>query len=296
MERLFGFSALALIPGVPALNASRSRFVRFLKAGEARTNGNGNGRQAVAPWYRIDRDGADHPSMMEAFRALRTSVLLSAADSPPSSVLVTSTQPGEGKTTVAANLALTLAHAGQRVLLVDSDLRFPSLHRLFGRSHDPGLVCYLTGRDDWHRLIHPSGTAGVDLVTCGPVPPNPAELLSSPRMMQFIQSAKERYDLIILDSAPMLALADSRILAPMVSGVLLVVKSGTVPREQVLHAQKDILSVGANLLGVVLNKVDLATRGYYDYSSYKSPMEGAWQRESLEANIRGTLTEFQRVR
>jgi polysaccharide biosynthesis transport protein len=296
VERLLGFSALALIPGVSALKGNQPRFVRFLDAGEARTIGNGNGRKSVAPWYRIDRDGAEHPSMTEAFRSLRTSVLLSAADSPPSSVLVTSTQPGEGKTTIATNLALALAQVGQRVLLVDSDLRSPSLHRLFGRRHDPGLVHYLTGREDWHSLVRPSGTTGLDLITCGSVPPNPSELLSLPRMTQLIKSAKERYDFIVLDSAPMLALADSRILAPMVSGVLLVVKSGTVPREQVLHAQKGILSVGANLLGVVLNRVDLATRGYYDYRSYESSTEPAWDGEPLEADIQGALTEPQRVR
>ena len=295
VERLFGFSALALIPGVSAINENQPRFLRVLEAGEARTNGNGNGR-SVAPWYRIDRDGAEHPSMMEAFRSLRTSVLLSAADSPPSSVLVTSTQPGEGKTTVATNLALALAQAGQRVLLVDSDLRSPSLHRLFGRRHDPGLVSYLTGREDWNNLVRPSGTTGLDLVTCGPVPPNPSELLSSPRMTQLMTSAKERYDFIVLDSAPMLALADSRILAPMVSGVVLVVKSGTVPREQVLHAQKGILGVGGNLLGVVLNRVDLATRGYYDYRSYGSSTEPAWEGDPLAVDIQGSPTGPQRVR
>jgi succinoglycan biosynthesis transport protein ExoP len=293
VERLFGFSALGLIPGVSALNGNR----RFGSgAGEARTSGNGNGHKSVAPWYRIDRDGAVQPSMTEAFRSLRTAVLLSAADSPPSSMLVTSTQPGEGKTTIATNLALALAQAEQRVLLVDSDLRSPSLHRLFGRWHDPGLVSYLTGRENWHSLVRPSGTNGLDLITCGAVPPNPSELLSSSRMTQLIKSAKEQYDFIILDSAPMLALADSRILAPMVSGVLLVVKSGTVPREQVLHAQKGILSVGGNLLGVVLNRVDLATRGYYDYRSYQSSTEPAWDGEPLEADIRGALNVPQRVR
>ena len=233
--------------------------------------------------------------MMEAFRSLRTSVLLSAADSPARSMLVTSTQPGEGKTTIATNLALALAQVGQRVLLVDSDLRSPSLHRLFGRRHDPGLVSYLTGREDWHSLVRSSGITGLDLVTCGPVPPNPSELLSSPRMTQLIKLAKERYDFIILDSAPMLALADSRILAPMVSGVLLVVKSGTVPREQVLHAQKGILSAGANLLGVVLNRVDLATHGYYDYRSYESSTGPGWEGEPLAADIQGALTESHRV-
>jgi polysaccharide biosynthesis transport protein len=295
VERVFGFSALALIPGVTALNRDQSHFARFLNTGEDRTNGSGKIRKSVTRWYRIDRDGAEHPSMMEAFRSLRTSLLLSAADSPPRSVLVTSTQPGEGKTTIATNLALALAQMFQRVLLVDADLRSPSLHRLFGRRNDAGLVHYLTGREDWPNLTRSSSISGLDLLTSGPVPPNPSELLSSPRMMELINSAKERYNFIVLDSAPMLALADSRILAPMVSGVLLVVSSGTIPREQVLHAQKGILSVGANLLGVVLNRVDLATPGYYDYRSCESSAEPAWEGQPLGADIEGALTETRRV-
>lgn len=295
VERLFGFSALALIPGVSALKGDQSHFVKFLDTGKARANGNGNNRKAPARWYRIDRDGVEIPSMIEAFRSLRTSVLLSGVDSPPKSLLVTSTQPGEGKTTIATNLALALAQAEHRVLLVDSDLRSPSLHRLFGRRHDPGLVGYLTGREDWHTLVRSSGTTGLDLLTCGPVPPNPSELLSSRRMMQLIKSANERYDFIILDSPPMLALADSRILAPLVSGVLLVVKSGSVSREQVWDAQKSILGVGANLLGVVLNRVDLSTHGYYDYKSYGSSMEPERAGQPLGADIRGALSETRQV-
>ena len=228
--------------------------------------------------------------MVEAFRSLRTSVLLSAAECPPHSVLVTSTQPGEGKTTIAANLAIALAEVGKRVLLVDADLRSPSVHRLFGRHHDLGLVSYLAGREDWRSVVRPSGTAGLDLLTSGSVPPNPSELLSSPRMSTLLESAKERYEFVILDSAPMLALADSRILAPIVSGVLLVVKSGAIPGEQALQAQRGVRSVGANLIGVVLNRVDLATRGYYDYPSYRSTASLAWE-EPLEDDLQDVFAK-----
>jgi len=207
---------------------------------------------------------------MEAFRSLRTSILLSGANRPPNSLLVTSTLPSEGKTTVASNLAIALAQVGRRVLLVDADLRSPSLHRLFQIGESTGLVRYLAHQQDWHDFVRQSGIAGLDLLFCGPVPPNPTELFSSQSMQDFIRSAGELYDFVIIDSAPLLALADSRILAPLVSGVLLVVKSTTVPREQLLHAQTSIQRVGANLIGVVLNGVDLRTNGYYDYASYSS--------------------------
>ena len=297
VERLFGLPALALIPGVPPSNGHRARLGKLL--GAEGGDGLGAVQESFSRWYRIDRDRSEHSSMVEAFRSLRTSVLLSAADCPPHSLLVTSTQPGEGKTTIAANLAIALAEVGKRVLLVDADLRSPSVHRLFGRHHDLGLVSYLAGREDWRSMVRPSGTAGLDLLTCGAVPPNPSELLSSPRMSTLVESAKERYELVILDSAPMLALADSRILAPIVRGVLLVVRSGAIPREQVLQAQRGVRSVGANLIGVVLNRVDLATRGYYDYPSYRSAARLAWQ-ESLEDDLQDVFahpkTRTDRVR
>lgn len=267
--RLLGLSSVGLIPVVPQLNGNHNGVAGFLehaKTFTANGNGNGNGHKSRASWHRIDAPGTPpNAELVEAFRSLRTSILLSTADHPPTSLLVSSTQPAEGKTTVATNLAIAIAQAGQRVLLIDADLRSPSLHRLFGVKEKQGLVSYLAGQQDWRTIVRPSGTPGLDLLFCGPVPPNPAELLCSRKMGTLISSAREHYQFVILDSAPMLALADSRILATLVSGVLLVVKNAMIPREQVKQALSGIRAVGANVIGVALNKVDAHTTGYFDY-------------------------------
>jgi len=290
VERLFGLSAVGLIPAVPQLNGNHHSVSKLLE--HAKVLGrkeNGNGRKPALAWHRIDEEAKQNPALAEAFRSLRTSILLSTADHPPSSLLVTSTQPGEGKTTIATNLSIALAQLGQRVLLVDADLRSPSLHRLFGVRENLGLVNYLTGHQDWHTVVRPSGCHGLDLLFCGPIPPNPSELLSSRSMGELIRSAREQYQFVILDSAPMLALADSRILATLVSGVLLVVKNAMIPREQVKQALFGIHSVGANVIGVALNRVDLHTNGYFDYHSDYLPDGKGSPKSFLEVDSQVTL-------
>ena len=290
VERLLGLATVGLIPAVSQLNGNHHGMHGLLphtKALSLKENGNGRGPAAV--WHRIDAEGLQHKALVEAFRSLRTSILLSTADRPPSTLLVSSTQSGEGKTTIACNLAIALAQVGQRVLLVDADLRSPSLHRLFGRQENLGLVSCLAGHQDWHTVVRPSGSPGLDLLFGGPIPPNPSELLSSRSMGELIRSAQEQYGFIILDSAPMLALADSRILATQVSGVLLVVKNATIPREQVKQTLSDIRSVGGNVVGVALNNVDLHTIGYYDYGADGLPARIAAERSLLEVDSKDTL-------
>jgi polysaccharide biosynthesis transport protein len=295
VERLFGLSAVGLIPAAPQLNGNHHGVSKLLEHSKVslahKENGNGNLRKPDAVWHRIDEEGKQNGALVEAFRSLRTSILLSTADHPPSSLLVTSTQPGEGKTTIATNLAIALAQVGQRVLLVDADLRSPSLHRLFGMRESQGLVSYLTGHQDWHNVVRPSGCPGLDLLFCGPIPPNPSELLSSRSMGELVRSAREQYEFLILDSAPMLALADSRILARLVNGVLLVVKNAMIPREQVKQALFGIHSVGGNVIGVALNRVDIHTQGYFDYhADYLADGNGS-NGNFLDVDSQGTLQQ-----
>lgn len=290
VERLLGLTAVGLIPTVSHENGNHQGMHKSMESTRAVNHKlNGNGRKPEAAWHTIDAEGTQHAALVEAFRSLRASILLSTGDRPPSSLLVSSTQPGEGKTTVASNLAIALTQVGQRVLLVDADLRSPSLHKLFGTREKFGLVNYLAGHLDWHTVVRPSRLPGLDLLHCGPIPPNPSELLSSQSMGALIQSAREKYDFIILDSAPMLALADSRILAKQVSGVLLVVKNATIPRDQVRQTLSGIRSVGANIVGVALNAVDLHTNGYYHYSAYGLPGGIPAEGSFLEVDSQGTL-------
>lgn len=292
IERLLGLRSLAMIPIVPPSNGDQHGIHRFLPGDKVLLlKGHGADKNSRVSWHRIDRDRAPHAPLVEAFRSLRTSVLLSTPDRPPSSLLVTSAQPAEGKTTVACNLAISLAQLGHRVLLVDADLRVPSLHKLFGISGSLGLVSYLTGQEDWRTAVRPSGSLGLDVLVCGPVPPNPSELLSSQSMGALIRSAIAEYKFVILDSSPMLALADSRILAPLVNGVLLVAQCGITSREHLQHAQSGIRGVDGNLIGVVLNNVDIRTNGYYNYGPYGPDASPPSQETPVTANCQVSLQQ-----
>jgi succinoglycan biosynthesis transport protein ExoP len=280
VERYLRVPALALIPSVESLNGRRGGVygiygrAKSLTGGEKRREPStqlvpaGTAAAAQKRWYRIDGENQAHSTLGEAFRSLRTSVLLSTAEHPPRSLVISSAQPGEGKTTISTNLSISLAQLGRRVLLVDGDLRRPSLHRVFQANNNRGVVSYLTGQEDWRDVVEPTGVPGLEILPCGPVPPNPAELLSSERMRLLVRETIGEYDFVLLDSPPLLNVADSRILITLVDGVVLVVKGGATPRELVQHAQAHARTVGGNIIGVVLNNLDLRSESYYYYYRY----------------------------
>ncbi len=269
VERYLGLPALALIPSVESLNGRRGSVYGLAERKKLPAIGPDQPESLpLAGWYRIDIDAEQHSALGEAFRSLRTSVLLSTADRPPRSLLVSSSQPSEGKTTISINLAISLAQLGQRVLLVDGDMRRPNIRKAFNLDNSLGLVSYLTGQQDWRAAVLPTGVANLDALVCGPVPPNPAELLSSERMHTLFAEAKRDYHFVVMDSSPLLNVADSRILATLVEGVVLVVKGGATPRELAQRAQSYARNVGANVIGVVLNNLDLSTGDDYYYRYY----------------------------
>ncbi|MEW6386198.1 MAG: polysaccharide biosynthesis tyrosine autokinase [Thermodesulfobacteriota bacterium] len=203
----------------------------------------------------------------EGYRVLRTNILFSSPGRAPFSLLVTSALPAEGKTLTAVNLATAMAMGEPAVLLVDSDLRNPSLHKIFKVPADPGLSNYLVGETDELPVV-PTVVPNLFLVPAGKIPPNPADLLGSDRLHDFLILAQKQFGRAILDSPPLLMLADASILATQVTGVLLVVKAGTVPRKSVREAMNQLLGVNAHLLGAVLNDVQPQGEGYYSYYRY----------------------------
>jgi len=213
----------------------------------------------------------------ESYRHLRTSLLLSSAGQPPKTILVTSSQPSEGKTTTAINTAFMLAQTGADVLIVDCDLRRPRLHAHFGIPNSRGLTNLLSGEPDLDQLLQTyDKLPNLKLLTSGPVPPNPAELLGSDQMRKLLGMLGERFGHIIIDSPPAISFTDASILSTMADGVVLVVHSGKSSRAVVRRAKQQLLDVGAHIFGVVLNNVKLETQDYYYagyYSSYYSDAE-----------------------
>lgn len=210
-------------------------------------------------------------SAVEAFRVLRTNIELARPDHPVHSLLVTSAVPGEGKTLTASGLAIVQAQAGKRVILVDSDLRRASLHHSFGLSNDRGLTNMITADDpETDAFFQESGIPGLRILTSGPMPPNPAELLGSDKMRRVARYLKSRADLVIFDSPPVLPVTDAALLSTNVDGVLLVVDAGHTRRDIAQRAKGALEQVGATLLGVTINKLrPMAGYGYYYYYYYR---------------------------
>jgi capsular exopolysaccharide synthesis family protein len=206
----------------------------------------------------------------ESYRHLRTSLLLSSAGQPPKTILVTSSQPSEGKTTTAINTAFMLAQTGAEVLIIDCDLRRPRLHTQFEVTNTKGLTTWLSGERDLDNLLQNCPKQpNLKILTSGPVPPNPAELLGSEEMRRLLNLLSERFAHIIIDSPPAISFTDASILSTMVDGVMLVVHGGRSSRAVVRRAKQQLLDVGAHIFGVVLNNVKVESQDYY-YSGYYS--------------------------
>jgi succinoglycan biosynthesis transport protein ExoP len=203
----------------------------------------------------------------EAFKTIRTNVLFSSAEEGLRSIVVTSAGPGEGKSIVAANLAIALAQAGQRVLLVDADMRRPRVHEIFGNNQEPGLSNLLTGNAKSGEAIRKSIVPGLWLMASGHIPPNPAELLGSRRYLDLMSSLDAHFDWVVLDTPPVLVVADSSIVANHSSGVVFVVASDKTNRHAAREAVEQLEGSNAHIVGTILNRVDLVKHPYY-YSAY----------------------------
>jgi len=204
---------------------------------------------------------APRSAAAEAYRTLRTNVQLSSIDNPIRALLVTSASADEGKSTTLANLAVSFAQAGQRVVLVDSDLRRPSLHTIFGVANERGLTTMLL-EDDAEAPLVDTAVPSLRLLPSGPVPPNPSELLGSRRIEQGIERLRSQSDLLLFDAPPALAVSDAAVLSRKVDAVLLVVSAGKTKRDHASRARQQLERAGARLLGVVLTNATVEEAVY----------------------------------
>ena len=277
IETLARLPSLAVVPQFAGSNgtAKKQRLLQGLAA-------NGHEKRIELVAQHLPKS-----QMSEAFRALRTSILLSQADHPPQVILVTSALPREGKTTAAANLAVTLAQLGDRTVLVDADLRKPGVGRLLnlGSGKYAGLSSYLAGVSslDLVTVPHPA-IPNLAAIPTGPLPPNPADLLSSHKFADAITELRTKYKFIVIDSPPVMAATDAVIVSVQTDGVLLVVRSGETPKEAFTRTRDLLNSVKCRILGVVLNAVDSNAPDYYYSYRYYPYSYGYGPQEAAEAS------------
>ncbi len=265
VERLLHLPALAVIPSIGG--AVRRRVLPGTSALQKHTNGNGNGNAELL----MNVDGRS--PLAEAYRHLRTSVLLSTAGRAPKSLLVTSSLPGEGKTTTAVNTAISLAQTGASVVIIDADMRRPRLQSIFGMHGQLGLSSILSSdvsEADMLAMVGLDEASGLGVLTSGPIPPNPAELLGSDQMRRLLAALQANYTHVVIDSPPVSSFTDGVLISTMVDGVLLVVHGGRSSRHIVRRSKQLLNDVGAKIFGVVLNNVNLQSHDYYYYQNYYS--------------------------
>jgi tyrosine-protein kinase Etk/Wzc len=228
----------------------------------------------------------------EAYRSLRTNLAFARAHDALRTIVLTSPGPADGKSTTVANLAITFAQQGQRTLLIDADLRRAVLDKLFGAPREPGLTDVLVGRVPLLQVISETAISNLRVLGSGPFPPNPSELLGSPAMRAVLDAAREQFDVVLLDSPPLLAVTDAAVLSTMVDGAILVVRTGVTPRTSVRRAVSQLETVHGRLIGTVLNDVDVRSGlygggyGYYYYQYYGAEGHRNGSRGGLLGSIR----------
>ncbi|CAI3340980.1 CpsD/CapB family tyrosine-protein kinase [Enterococcus cecorum] len=204
----------------------------------------------------------------EQYRTVRTNLQFAVAgDQPLRSMAVVSSGPGEGKSTSSANLAVVFAQAGRRVLLVDADMRKATVHKTFGLSNEVGLSNLVSGQQSASSVIQPSGVDNLSVMTAGPIPPNPAELLNSHRMNVVIEELYQMFDLIVFDLPPVMTVADGLIMASKTDGTVVVIREGVTRKDSIIEAKNRLIQAKARILGVIYNGVEqMNESSYYFYS------------------------------
>lgn len=211
----------------------------------------------------------DEPSsaLAESFKSLRAPILLSSSDSPPKAILITSMAPKDGKTTIATNLATAIAESGSEVLLIDCDLRRPMLHKIFGIENNKGLSTFIAGTSDI-KIVQNVQSRNLSIITSGPIPPNPSELLISKRLKELVQVLKDKFDFIIIDTPPLISVSDTLTVSKIVDASLIVTRFGKTTYEMMNHGLKQMAGIESKVIGTVINAVDEKKSGYHYYYHY----------------------------
>jgi succinoglycan biosynthesis transport protein ExoP len=262
-----GLMFLGLIPAISRDGVKKSKYYGY---------GRRRRKQEKEDAIELNADLIVHQAPLsgpaEAARAIRTNLRFMAPDEPFRILLVSSASPSEGKTTVASNLAIAMAQAGQKTLLLDADLRKPRIHRIFGKSNDAGLTVALLDRSILTDELVATDVPNLSVLPAGPIPPNPAELLQSEKFAGLLAELRERYDRIVIDSPPVGPVTDAAVLTTQVDGTVLVVRAFRTHRDVVANAKRTLQAVGGRVVGAVLNAVNLERseyRGYYQYAYYR---------------------------
>ena len=258
VETLLGVPVLGLIPII----------------GQGKLDAKGKDREGKGDEQVRDRDLGvfREPRSMaaECCRSIRTNILFMSPDHPIRTMVITSPSPQEGKTTTAINLAIAMAEAGGRVLLVDTDMRRPRLHRSFSVPNQVGVSTLILGNSKFEDAVKHTDIPNLDVLPCGPIPPNPSELLHTKRFAQILEECRGRYERIILDSPPTSAVTDPAVLGNLADGVILIVKGASTTREAAAHARRQLVAAKCRLLGVIVNEIDFSNPGYgYHYYYYR---------------------------
>jgi capsular exopolysaccharide synthesis family protein len=276
-----------IISGLPSLG--------MIPLGSRQTSQLGSGKKLVLAASKevveLVTQARPQSQMAESYRALRTSLLLTSLGAPPKLILVTSALPQEGKSTTSINCAIVLAQKDSRVLLIDADLRRPSIHKTLGLGPKIGLSDVLTGNATLAQAILRSPISpSLFILPAGTPPPNPAELLASSNMRDILASLREQFDHVVIDTPPTLSVTDAVVLSPTADAVVLVIRSAQTTKQALRRSRELLMSVNARVSGVLLNAVDLRSPDYYYYYEYQGKYGRQYYQEDGVADPSDVVT------
>lgn len=272
VEKLAGLPSMGVIPHVPIGEGKKQKKIQLASGLEYSDDKQAKSHQDIRQFELINHH-FPKISVAEDYRTVRTSILLSFADNPPRSILVTSALPKEGKSVTVANLAIAFAQLGERILVVDTDLRKPRLHQIFEIERQEGLSNFLTGNLAMRDAIQKTHIENIYLMPSGPIPPNPSELLNSKKMNHLMTEIREGFDYIFFDTPPVLAVIDALIVSSLTDATMFIIKAGDTARKPFLNALGELRKAKANIMGVLFNELkikkgDLSFMDYYSYYRY----------------------------